>query len=185
MVRPVTRARHVFLPSLFGYHYISDTIAGSYGPPHRRREDLTPMSSTPDLRYPIGPLVYREHLSAPERQAAIAVIAATPDKLREAVSGLSDAQLDTPYRPGGWTVRQLVHHVPDSHLHAYTRCKLALTEDEPTIRPFDEACWNPDCTRSTGCSRPTPGMDRTMWRTSRRCGIGKGGRGRVVALCSR
>lgn len=100
-----------------------------------------PNPSPHDLRYPIGPLVYREHLSARERRAAIDGIAATPEKLREAVSGLTDAQLDTPYRPGGWTVRQLVHHVPDSHLNAYTRFKLVLTEDEPTIRPFDEVRW--------------------------------------------
>jgi uncharacterized damage-inducible protein DinB len=61
--------------------------------------------------------------------------------LRAAVTGLTDAQLDTPYRPGGWTVRQVVHHVPDSHMNAYTRFKLALTEDVPTIKPYDEAKW--------------------------------------------
>ena len=61
--------------------------------------------------------------------------------MRGAVDGLSDAQLDTPYRPGGWTVRQVVHHLPDSHLNAYTRCRLALTEASPTIRPYDEARW--------------------------------------------
>ena len=68
-------------------------------------------------------------------------IAAAPVRMREAVRGLSEQQLDTPYRDGGWTVRQVVHHVPDSHLNAYCRLKLALTEDEPTIRPYDEATW--------------------------------------------
>lgn len=68
-------------------------------------------------------------------------IAAAPARMREAVAGLSDAQLDTPYREGGWTVRQVVHHVPDSHLNAYCRHKLALTEEQPTIRPYDESLW--------------------------------------------
>lgn len=68
-------------------------------------------------------------------------IAAVPARMREAISGLTPKQLDTPYRDGGWTVRQVVHHVPDSHLNAYTRFKLALTEDVPTIKPYDEARW--------------------------------------------
>jgi uncharacterized damage-inducible protein DinB len=71
----------------------------------------------------------------------IAAIAETPGLLRGAVRGLSPDQLGTPYRPGGWTVKQVVHHVPDSHLNAYTRFKLALTEDEPTIKPYNEAAW--------------------------------------------
>jgi hypothetical protein len=71
----------------------------------------------------------------------VARIAAAPAALRAAVAGLSDAQLDTPYRPGGWTVRQVVHHVPDSHLNAYVRIRLALTEDTPTIKPYEEARW--------------------------------------------
>ncbi len=94
-----------------------------------------------DLRYPTGRLVLPESLTAEERRAAIATIAATPGRLRAAVLGLTDAQLDTPYRPEGWTVRQVVHHVPDSHLNAYVRFKLALTEDEPTIRPYLEDRW--------------------------------------------
>jgi len=68
-------------------------------------------------------------------------IAAAPAQLRAAVVGLTDDQLDTPYRPGGWTVRQVVHHVPESHMNAYVRIKLALTEDQPTIKPYDEALW--------------------------------------------
>jgi DinB superfamily len=94
-----------------------------------------------DLRYPIGPLVYRESLSPEERRTAIAAIAATPERLRAAVAGLSDPQLDTRYRPGGWTVRQVVHHLPDSHMNGYTRFKLALTEEEPTVRPLLEGSW--------------------------------------------
>jgi hypothetical protein len=95
----------------------------------------------PDLRYPIGPFAAAQHVSAGERATFIEQIAACPAELRRAVAGLSDAQLDTPYRPGGWTVRQVVHHVPDSHLNAYVRIKLALTEDEPTIRTYEEARW--------------------------------------------
>lgn len=80
-------------------------------------------------------------MTAEQRAAAIEAIAATPAALRAAVAGLSDAQLDTPYRAGGWTVRQLVHHVPDSHMNAYVRIKLALTEEQPTISPYDEGRW--------------------------------------------
>jgi uncharacterized damage-inducible protein DinB len=76
-----------------------------------------------------------------QKQAYLDDIAQTPAKLREAVKGMSDVQLDTPYRPGGWTVRQVVHHVPDSHLNSYVRFKLALTEDEPTIKPYAEDRW--------------------------------------------
>jgi uncharacterized damage-inducible protein DinB len=94
-----------------------------------------------DLRYPLGEFNYSGEQTAEERRRAIDEIEATPVRLRAAVQGLSPQQLDTPYRPGGWTVRQVVHHVPDSHLNAYTRFKLALTEDEPTIKPYDEARW--------------------------------------------
>lgn len=98
------------------------------------------MSET-DLRYPIGKYRRPDSLTPEERTAAVRVIAETPAKLREAVRGLDDAQLDTPYRPGGWTVRQVVHHVPDSHLNAYIRMKLALTEEGPTVRRYDEGRW--------------------------------------------
>ena len=94
-----------------------------------------------DLRYPVGPFRRPDSLDDAERRRAIDAIAATPARLRQALAGLTDAQLDTPYRPGGWTVRQVAHHVPDSHLNAYVRFKLALTEDEPTIKPYDEARW--------------------------------------------
>ena len=68
-------------------------------------------------------------------------ISVTPARLREAVRGLDDAQFETPYRDGGWTVRQVAHHVPESHMNAYIRCKLALTEDEPMVKPYDESAW--------------------------------------------
>jgi len=94
-----------------------------------------------DLRYPVGRHQRPQSLTSEQRRTAIDAIAAAPTLLRAAVSGLDDRQFDTPYRPDGWTVRQVVHHVPDSHLNAYTRFKLALTEDTPTIKPYDEAKW--------------------------------------------
>lgn len=97
---------------------------------------------TDDLRYPIGKFSWpAQPLTDGERRSAISDIAATPAKIRAAVKGLSEKQLDTPYRPGGWTVRQVVHHLPDSHLNAYTRFKLAMTEDNPVIKPYDESAW--------------------------------------------
>ena len=99
------------------------------------------MTDLPDLRYPTGRLIYEADLTPAKRTQLIARIAETPAALRAAVTGLTVPQLDTPYRPGGWTVRQLVHHVPDSHVNAYVRFKLALTEDNPTIKPYDEAAW--------------------------------------------
>lgn len=95
-----------------------------------------------DLRYPIGQYERKSSLTSGERAEAISQISEAPKRLREAVAGLSDAQLDTPYRPGGWTVRQVVHHVPESHMNAYVRLKLALTENEPTIKPYDENLWS-------------------------------------------
>src|SRR6202047_29904 len=94
-----------------------------------------------DPRYPIGKMEMPKEITAAKRQQAIESIAAAPKNWREAVKGLSESQLDTPYREGGWTVRQVVHHVPDSHLNAYVRLKLALTEDKPTIKPYNEAAW--------------------------------------------
>src|SRR5579871_5463873 len=94
-----------------------------------------------DLSYPIGKFSFPESSTAEQRQRWIADIAATPARMRAAVASLSTGQLDTPYRPGGWTVRQVVHHVPDSHINAYVRFKLALTETEPVIKPYDESLW--------------------------------------------
>ena len=101
----------------------------------------TVQESSQDLRFPTGKFQRPAELDPTARANAIEVIAATPGRLRAAVSGLTDEQIETPYRPGGWTVRQVVHHVPDSHLNAYVRFKLALTEAEPTIKPYDEAQW--------------------------------------------
>ena len=95
----------------------------------------------PDLRYPSGQFERPETITELQRRTFIETIAEAPVHLASAVAGLSPAQLDTPYRPGGWTVRQLAHHVPDSHMNAYVRFKLALTEDEPTIKPYEEARW--------------------------------------------
>ncbi len=103
--------------------------------------------TSPDLRYPIGRVDRRPSLTPAERRAAIDALAEAPEALRAAVRGLTDEQLDTPYRPGGWTVRQLVHHVADSHMNAYTRFRLGLTEDGPTIKPYSQDSWValPDC----------------------------------------
>ena len=94
-----------------------------------------------DPRYPVGKFQRPKEITAQDRQRFITEIADAPANLRAAVSGLTEEQLDTPYRDGGWTVRQVVHHLPDSHANAYIRFKLALTESEPTIKPYDEKLW--------------------------------------------
>ncbi len=94
-----------------------------------------------DLRYPIGRFEAPAVSSPEQRRGRIDQIAAAPAALRAAVAGLTAAQLDTPYRDGGWTVRQVVHHVPDSHVNAYVRFKLGLTEERPTIKTYDEKRW--------------------------------------------
>ncbi|KAF9111325.1 hypothetical protein BGX30_007633, partial [Mortierella sp. GBA39] len=96
---------------------------------------------TDDLKYPIGLCETKKDLNEDERTALIGEIRSLPSKLRQAVSGLSKEQLDTPYRPGGWTVRQVVHHVGDSHMNSLIRLKLALTEDNPVIKPYEEQLW--------------------------------------------
>ncbi len=94
-----------------------------------------------DPRYPIGNFTPPQVMTPAMRQDMIEIISRTPSRLREAVENLTQPQLATPYRDGGWTVRQVVHHLPDSHLNAYTRFKLALTEDNPLVKPYDEAAW--------------------------------------------
>jgi len=94
-----------------------------------------------DPRHPVGRFVPDSSPTPELRARHIEQIASLPPRMRMAVRGLSEAQLNTPYRDGGWKVRTLVHHVPDSHLNAYTRCKLALTEDAPTIKPYDQTAW--------------------------------------------
>ncbi len=95
-----------------------------------------------DLSYPIGKFDFHAPVPAANRPQLIEQIAAAPERLREVVRGLDDSQLDTPYRPGGWTVRQLVHHLPDSHMNSYIRFRLALTEEAPTIKPYDQEKWS-------------------------------------------
>jgi hypothetical protein len=97
--------------------------------------------SAVDPRYPIGKFEKPETIMPEDRQSAIATLAELPEQLRNAVDGLGAAELNTPYRDGGWTVRQLVHHIADSHMNAFIRLRLALTEDWPTIKPYDEAAW--------------------------------------------
>lgn len=99
------------------------------------------MPDLEELRFPIGRFLPPGENSASLRAAHIQTLRELPQRLRETVAGLNEPQLDTPYRDGGWTVRQLVHHVADSHANSYIRFKLALTEDWPTIKPYDEAAW--------------------------------------------
>lgn len=107
------------------------------------------MTDLDTLRYPIGRFAPSADQSPSTRAAQIDGLRQLPARLRAALGGLSDKQLDTPYREGGWTVRQLVHHIADSHINSYVRFKLALTEDWPTIKPYDEAAWAnlPDSTK--------------------------------------
>lgn len=97
---------------------------------------------TSDPRYPIGQPVLEAKLTTDQRHQHIATIAATPARLRAAVQGLTPAQLDTPYREGGWTVRQVIHHLADSHMISFLRTKLALTENNPPINAYDENAWS-------------------------------------------
>lgn len=94
-----------------------------------------------DPRHPIGKFSYSGPLTPEQKRQCLNDIEQTPARLRAAVRGLTDKQLDTPYREGGWTVRQVIHHVPDSHMNSYIRFKLALTEDVPTIKPYMEDRW--------------------------------------------
>jgi DinB family protein len=99
------------------------------------------MAELDDLRFPVGKFSPPAASTPAIRAAQIETLRLLPERLREAVAGLNDKQLDTPYRDGGWTVRQVVHHFADSHANSYVRFKLALTEDWPTIKPYDEAAW--------------------------------------------
>jgi hypothetical protein len=107
----------------------------------RNNEGDVCMTMTVDLSFPVGRFDRKAAFTPDSRRAAVEDIAALPVKMRQAVAGLTDAQLDTPYRPGGWTVRQLVHHVADSHMNGYIRTKLALTEQNPTIKPYEQDAW--------------------------------------------
>jgi uncharacterized damage-inducible protein DinB len=94
-----------------------------------------------DVRYPVGRFAHEGPVSVAQRQAWIEEVAQAPGHLRRAVERLDSARLDAPYREGGWTIRQVVHHLPDSHMNSYVRMRLALTEDEPTIKPYAEKLW--------------------------------------------
>jgi hypothetical protein len=94
-----------------------------------------------DPRFPVGEFTLPKAVSPELRSAAMEEIAAAPAKLRASLQGLKDAQLDTPYRDGGWTLRQVAHHMADSHMNAYIRWRFAMTEMEPIIKPYDEAAW--------------------------------------------
>lgn len=94
-----------------------------------------------DLSFPIGKWKRPEAISPADRPQLISIIAAAPERFRAAVHGLNDAQLDTPYRPEGWTVRQVIHHIPDSHMNSYLRMKFAITEKNPQVKAYDEAVW--------------------------------------------
>ncbi len=96
---------------------------------------------TADPRYPLGKFAFPDHVTAETRTQWLSEVEETPAKLRQAVDGMSDRQLETPYREGGWTVRQVVHHLVDSHMNSYIRFRLALTEHEPTIKPYHEELW--------------------------------------------
>ena len=125
-----------------------------------------------DLRFPIGKFQFEGVPNAAQKQVMLGEIAQTAANLRASVKGLSDAQLDTEYRPGGWTVRQLVHHVPDSHLNAYVRFKLALTEDDPTMAKWAiRTCFAPSSammlmrrkrSSSSGYREATSRMNRAL-----------------------
>jgi len=110
---------------------------------------MTPLSNDP--RFPIGKLAFDRDITQEKRRGWIDAIRHTPAQFRAAATGLTDAQLDTPYRDGGWTARQVIHHMPESHANAWIRFKLALTEDSPTIKPYDEDAWAklPDVPRAS------------------------------------
>lgn len=102
---------------------------------------MTEEHDCPSARYPIGRFNWPEIVTPADRAKYIETIATLPSRLRTAAAGLTDEQLETPYREGGWTLRQVIHHVPDSHMNSYIRFRLALTETEPLIKPYDEAAW--------------------------------------------
>ena len=103
---------------------------------------MTAPTATQDLSYPIGKWTFTPNMTREHRAALIQQIAEAPAQLRAAVKGLNPEQLNTSYRPGGWTVRQVVHHVPESHMNAYIRFKWALTENAPAIKAYDENAWS-------------------------------------------
>lgn len=125
------------------------------------------MSETVDPRYPVGKFSLDGPVAAEQRVEFLNQITEAPTKLRDAVLGLTDAQLDTPYRDGGWSPRQVVHHLADSHMNAFIRYKMALTEDNPTIKPYAEDLWarQADNSLSTDVSLPIVDSVHHRWVT--------------------
>lgn len=121
----------------------------------RRRAARQFQSQEIDLRYPLGLHRSPSKVSRADLDAWIAELEALPRNLRKAVEGLSEAELNTSYRPGGWTTRQVVHHIADGHMSAYTRFRLALTEDTPTFKPFEETLWAELVDAKTGPVEPS------------------------------
>jgi uncharacterized damage-inducible protein DinB len=124
------------------------------------------MTDLDNLRYPIGRFTSPKDTNPEIRSAQIQVLRSLPESLESAVNGLRVDQLDTPYREGGWSVRQLVHHIADSHANSYVRCKLALTEDWPTIKTYDEKAWAEladSCDVPIGASLLLIGALHTRW----------------------
>lgn len=116
------------------------------GPKKRRAVEEQYMTSanaaqSEDLRYPVGRFQTPQNVTHADYRVWIAELEALPQNLKKSVSGLTDSRLDSAYRPGGWTIRQVVHHLADSHMNSYVRFRLALTEDTPTIKPYNEAAW--------------------------------------------
>lgn len=110
-----------------------------------------------DIRYPIGKFSPKDSYSQDEIKSNIQRVATLPKRLRDAVANFDDKKFDTPYREGGWTVRQLIHHIADSHLNAYIRFKWTLTEDKPTIKAYDEKLW-----ATTGEVKSDPQLSLTL-----------------------
>jgi uncharacterized damage-inducible protein DinB len=123
------------------YLFRTSTRALNFRAPPYTRLHLQEATKMSDPRYPIGKFSFDGTLSADQKKSFLSDIEQTPPRMRSALKGLSEEQLNTPYREGGWTVRQVTHHVADSHMNAYIRFKLALTEDEPTIKPYMEDRW--------------------------------------------
>ena len=121
-------------------------------------------TASPELSYPIGKFKPEGPLTFAQREHLIGEIEQAPTRLQDAVKGLSDARLDTPYREGGWTVRQVVHHLADSHMNGYARFRLALTEDEPTIKPINQAHWAELADAKTGPIEPSLALFESLHR---------------------
>lgn len=117
-----------------------------------------------DLRFPVGQFEWPASVTVEDRERAIATLAAAPAAFREAVQGLTDEQLDTRYREGGWTLRQVIHHMPDSHMNSYCRFKFALTEDQPSLKAYPEDLWAELADGKTGPVETSLGLLENLHR---------------------